>query len=81
MHFKDIQIVQHAFAGIRVAVVALVVNAVVRMWKTTVKDSLGVILFILAFLVVTLTQISPIIIILVSATTGIVVTYRKAVNR
>jgi hypothetical protein len=38
-------------------------------------------LFILAFLVVTLTQISPIIIILVSATTGIVVTYRKAVNR
>jgi chromate transporter len=81
MHFKDIQIVQHAFAGIRVAVVALVVNAVVRMWKTTVKDSLGIILFILAFLVVTLTQISPIIIILVSATTGIVVTYRKAVNR
>ena len=80
MHFKDNQTVQHAFAGIRVAVVALVVNAVVRMWKKSVKDLVGIILFILAFLVIAFTRISPIIIIFVSAATGILLSYRGAVK-
>lgn len=81
MHFQDNEIVQHAFAGIRVGVTVLVLNAVVRMWKTTVKDLAGVILFALSFLLVALTGISPVIIIVASAITGIILTYRKAVDR
>jgi chromate transporter len=81
MHFQDNKIVQHAFAGIRVGVSVLVLNAVIRMWKTTVKDFAGVIIFGLSFLLISLTNISPIIIIIASATTGIILTYRKAVDR
>ena len=81
MQFQDNEIVQHAFAGVRVAVAVLVLNAVIRMWKTTVKDLIGVIIFGISFLLIAFTNISPIIIITVSATTGIVLTYRKAVDR
>ncbi|HZJ56741.1 MAG TPA: chromate transporter [Clostridia bacterium] len=81
MHFQENLIVQHAFAGVRVAVVALVVNAVVRMWKTSVKDVVGIILFTVAFLVIAFTRISPIILIFASAVTGIILTSRKAVDK
>ena len=81
MHFQDNQIVQHAFAGIRVAVSVLVLNAVVRMWKTTVKDYIGVIIFVISFLLIAFTDISPIIIIIATAAAGILLSYRKAVDK
>lgn len=81
MHFQDNQIVQHAFAGIRVAVSVLVLNAVVRMWKTTVKDYVGVIIFVISFLLIAFTDISPIIIIIATAAAGILLSYRKAVDK
>ncbi len=81
MLFQDNPIVQHAFAGIRVAVVVLVANAVINLWKRTVKDIAGAILFIAAFLIIALTKISPIIIIVLSAAIGIALSYRKAVEK
>ena len=43
--FSDSNIVQHAFSGIRVAVGVLILNALVKMVKGSVKDILGIILF------------------------------------
>ncbi|NLJ41763.1 MAG: chromate transporter [Clostridiales bacterium] len=81
MHFQDNPIVQHAFAGVRLAVVALVVNAVVRMWKTSVKDIVGIIIFGLTFLIIAFTKISPVIVIILSAVLGIVLNLKKATER
>ncbi len=44
-NFMHIQWVQHAFAGIRVAVTVLILNAIIKMWKTGVKNAAGMLLF------------------------------------
>lgn len=70
--FQDILIVQQAFGGIRVAVAALIVSTVINMASRTVKDWLGIILFILSFLAIAVFKISPIIAIVIAATVGII---------
>lgn len=69
--FQNYRLVQHAFGGIRVGVVALITNTVVRMFKQSVKNWVGIFLFTLAFLVIAFTSASPIIVIVTSALVGI----------
>ena len=44
--------VQYALGGIQVVVVALIMNSVSNMFKQAVKDWLGVLLFIVSFLII-----------------------------
>lgn len=59
-NFADNVYVAHALAGIRVAVAALVANAVIKLWKKSVKDILGIAIFVLVFLLSLFLPISPI---------------------
>lgn len=70
-HFQDYQIVQYAFSGVQIGVVALIVSAVINMFKQSVKDKLGVILFFMSFIIIALFKLSPIIIIIIAAIIGI----------
>jgi chromate transporter len=63
--------VQHAFAGIRIAVVALVVQTIIKMLKTSVSDALGVILFLAAFLVVAILGLSSVWVVIAAAFIGV----------
>lgn len=72
-HFQDYAIVQHAFGGIRVAVVVLVVNAVIKLWNQSVKDWIGIIICIATFTIIAFTKISPVVVIIISAIIGIVI--------
>jgi len=76
--FAGNQIVQHAFAGIRVAVAALVVDAVVKLWKKGVVDAVSVVIYILAFAATAIFKLSPIYSIIIAATVGIAVKKVKA---
>ena len=71
-HFQDYEIVQNAFGGIRVVVVALIVTTVMNMYKKSVKDYTGTIIFLLAFIAIGFLKISPILIIILSALIGII---------
>ncbi len=64
--------VQHAFAGIRVAVAAMVVNTVIKMWHDTVKNKLGAIVAVIAFVCSLFLPISPIAVVLLGAALGLV---------
>lgn len=77
-NFAHIEFVQHAFAGIRVAVAALVIQAVVKMWKSGIRDAIGFIIFILAFAVSLVFDVSPIYVVIGSITVGIAVSVLKA---
>ena len=70
-NYAHIEFVRHAFNGIRVAVVALILSAVVKLWKTGVKNALGVILFLLAFISVVVLNLSPIWIVIVAVVAGL----------
>ena len=49
-NFMDIAAVEHAFAGIRAAVVALIASSVLKLGKTTVKNLPSVCIFLAVFL-------------------------------
>ena len=73
--FADYPVVQNAFAGIRACVVVLIVNAVIKLWKSAMVDWKSiVIIFLPIFLLSVFTEISPIILVVASAVAGIVIT-------
>ncbi len=48
-NFAELEVVQHAFAGIRVCVCVLILQAVLRLWKTSVVDIFTFVLYIIIF--------------------------------
>ena len=70
-NFAHIAMVQHAFSGIRVAVCGLILQAVIKLLKSSVKNAMGWILLALTFLAVVLFDLSPVIVVVAAALTGI----------
>ena len=79
-NFQDLPVVQHAFAGIRVAVGVLILNAVIRLWKTTVSNRLGLGLAAASFLVSVFLSPSPIWIVLCAGILGVVLPRKYTVK-
>ena len=71
-NFADLAIVQSAFAGIRVAVVALIITTVVKLIKSSIKDYLGVIKAIIAFVISAFIGLSPVYVVIAAALTGFI---------
>ena len=66
-NFMDIVWVQHAFAGIRVAVCALITISVVKLFKSNVKQHWHIALAVIAFVVVALLKLSPVYVVVACA--------------
>jgi chromate transporter len=73
--FKDFSVIANAFEGIRSGVVALIVLAVIKLGKPSIKDVYGWIIASGAFLVMSMTQLSAIYILLAAAVLGLVIRY------
>ena len=59
-NFADQPIVQHAFAGIRVCVCVLIVQAVLRLWKTSVVDGFTLFLYLVIFVLNAFSGVLPV---------------------
>jgi chromate transporter len=68
--FSEYPPVRHAFAGIRVAVGALILDAVIKLYKGAVKDRAGVAICAAAFLLSVLLKASPVLIVLSAGLAG-----------
>ena len=71
--FQDNLYVKHALAGISVCVSALILDAVVGLWKKGVKDVFGVALCLVMLALSVFTSISPILLVIACALLGVVV--------
>lgn len=71
--FSHLEWIQHAFAGIRTAVAVLVLQAVIKMWKSGVKDKIGVVIFLITFLICLIFSFSPVYIVIAAIVLGITV--------
>ena len=71
-NFMDLEIVQHAFAGIRVAVCVLITIAIIKLAKKNIKNNAGILLAITVFLLVTFTNISSVYVIIGAIIFGLV---------
>jgi len=71
-NFAHVPVVQHAFAGIRVAVSALIVNTVIKLIKTNIKDLGGILVCLAAFVLVAVFGASPVFIVIGAGLYGII---------
>ena len=71
-HFSDNAYVQHALAGIRLAVCALVAVSIYKLFKKGIVDAVTAIIAIAVFVVMRIFDISPVIAVVVSAIIGII---------
>lgn len=74
--FSSYEIVRHAFAGIRVAVGALVVVSVAKLFKKGVKGALGYGIFAGSLILIVLFDLSPIWIVLACMILGVALTWK-----
>lgn len=70
-NFADFAIVQHAFAGIRIAVCALIVASVIKLAKSNVKSAAQIIIAVAAFIIVGIFGANPIYVVIGSAVAGL----------
>lgn len=80
--FANNSVVQSAFMGIRVVVVVLILNAVIKMGKKSIKSWVSLVLALAAFLFIVLTNYSPIYVVVGSGLIGTILyaTKRKEIK-
>lgn len=77
-NFRDYPLVKEAIKGVNIGVVALMISAVVRLGKKSVKNLFSWIICILSFFALVLLDISPITVLLVSAIAGLAYCFIKS---
>lgn len=69
-NFSDLEVVQHAFAGIRAAVAALIFASCVKLYKSAVKSKVQLLICVIAFVLVAFFGVSPMIIVIAAGLYG-----------
>lgn len=71
-NFAEIAFVQHAFAGVRAVVTALIIQAVIKFFKSGVKDITGFVIFVLAFILAGVIGISSVYVVIGALIVGLI---------
>ncbi len=71
--FAHLAVVQHAFAGIRIAVCALVLQSVWKMAKKGVVDAPTAAILLITFIAVAFFGVSPVVMVVIAAAAGILI--------
>ena len=70
-NFQDIPAVIHAFSGIRACVCVLIINAVIKLCKSSIVDFFTGTIFVVIFLISAFWGVSPAILVLISGICGL----------
>lgn len=77
-NFADLWYVQSAFSGIRVAVIVLILNTIISMWKKNIRNVFDYVVFLLALALSFFNILSSVFVVVLSAVAGIVYTLIKS---
>lgn len=75
--FQEINLFQHAFNAVQIAVIALIIDIVVKMWQKSDKTKFSLLIFITAFISLAFFAVSPVFVILISAALGITIQHLR----
>ena len=76
-NFRDLEVVQWAFSGIRAAVVALILSASIKIGKKSLVDIFTVLIFVAVTVLSFFTDLSPVIFVVTAAVCGLVIKLSK----
>ena len=68
--YKNLDFIQIAFNGIKICVGALIVSAVFKLWKSSVKDKTTLLIFAIAFIISLIFDLSPIVLLVFAGLIG-----------
>ena len=71
-NFAELTVVRNAFAGIRVCVVVLILNAVIKLGKASVKDAAGAVIFLLVLAGAVFFDVTPVVFVILAGIAGVV---------
>ncbi len=71
-NFSELAIVQHALAGINVAVCMLMIYSIAELWKKSVKNIAGVCIFALSLALAVLTDVSTVWLVILAGVLGVI---------
>ena len=71
--FENSEVVVNAFKGIRIAVVVLILNAVIKIGKSSIVDKATFGIFLCVLILAIVSNISPVVFVLIAATAGILI--------
>ena len=82
-NFATLPLVQHAFAGIRVCVCVLIVQAVLRLWKKSVVDACALGIYLVVFVLSAFSGVLPVripaaVLVILAGAVGIFISLRRA---
>ena len=74
---------QHAFAGIRVCVCVLILQAVLRLWKKSVVDAAALAIFLVVFALNAFSSVLPVkipaaVLVILAGCAGIMISLRRS---
>ena len=72
-NFAEFPVVQHALAGVNAAVVALIASSVLKLSKSTLKDTVCIGIFLVAVVLAFFVGLSPVLLIVAAGLVGYVV--------
>ena len=72
-NFAELPLVRNAFAGIRVCVCALILNAVLKLRKKALVDLPTTVIFLIVLALAVFTKLSPVIFVVAAALAGVAV--------
>ena len=70
--------VMNAFNGIKIAVFALIANTVYNMWKPSIKDKKGILIYLITLVLIFALNVSPPFIVVAAALAGLLIRRRGA---
>ena len=81
-NFAQLELVQHAFAGIRVCVCVLILQAILRLWKKSVVDPFTLGLYLVVFVLHAFSGLLPVqipaaVLVILSGLAGVLAANRK----
>ena len=76
---EHLEVVQNAFSGIRIVVLALLIDSFLRLFKVAVFDKKTLVLALLAFVLVLFSLVNPILVIIAGGILGAII-YRERVK-
>lgn len=71
-NFSELVVVQHALHGIQVAVCVLMINSIVKLWKTSIKSFVGVCIFAAALMLSIFSGVSTMILVILAIAAGLI---------
>ena len=82
-NFAQYPVVQHAFAGIRVCVCVLILQAVLRLWKKSVVDAAALAIFLVVFALNAFSSVLPVkipaaVLVILAGCAGIMISLRRS---